>query len=91
MSNTEYRAVIKLFTRKDLRATEITKELVDIYDDSAASQCTVAKWVAQFSDPTRVFEYTSRSERPTTTLIDESIRAVEVAMIRMIDKLLFDA
>ena len=52
MSNTEFRAVIKFFTRKGLSATEITEELADVYGDSAPSYRTVAKWVAEFNDPT---------------------------------------
>ena len=51
MSNTEYPAVIKFFTRKGQGTTEITKELADVYGDSAPSYRTVAKWVAEFRDP----------------------------------------
>ena len=77
MSNTEYRAVIKFLTRKGLSAIEITNELVDVYDDSAPSYCTVAKWVDGFNDPTGAFKDAPRSARSPTTLTDESIRAVE--------------
>ena len=59
MSSTEYRVVIKLFTRKGLSATEITKELFDIYDDFAPSYRTVAKWVAESKD---AFEDAPRSD-----------------------------
>ena len=52
LSNTEYRAVIKFFIQKELSATEITKELADVYDHSAPLYSTIAKWVAQFKDPT---------------------------------------
>ena len=43
MSNTEYRVVIKFFTQKGLSATEITKELADVYDYFAPSYRTVVK------------------------------------------------
>ena len=43
MSDTEFRAVIKFFTRKGLSATEMAKLLVDVYGDSAPSYHTVAK------------------------------------------------
>ena len=56
MSNIEYRAVIKFFTQKELGETEISKELGDIYDDSAPLYRTVAKRVAELKDPTRAFE-----------------------------------
>ena len=73
MSNTEYRADIKFFIWKRLSATEITKEFVDIVDDSAPSYYTVSKWVAEFNDPTRDFEDAPRSGRPSTALTNESI------------------
>ena len=56
MSNTEYWAVIKLFIRKGLSTIDITKELADVYDDCTPSYCTVAKWVAEFNNPTRAFK-----------------------------------
>ena len=52
MLNTEYRAVIEFFTRKALSVIEITKELVDVYGDPAPSYSTIARWVAEFNDPT---------------------------------------
>ena len=82
MSNTEYRAVIKFFTRKELSATQITKELAGVFDDSASSYRTIAKWVAEFEDPTRVFKDAPRSGRPTAAVIDGSIRAVEEVVVR---------
>ena len=91
MSNTEYQTVVKFFTRKRLSAIQITKELADVLRMSATSYHTVAKWVAEFKDPTRAFEDAPRSGRPTTTLTDESIRAVEEVVMRVIDKFLFDA
>ena len=66
ISNTEYRAVIKFFIWKGLSATEITKELIDVYGHSALSCSTVAKWVAEFNDPTWSFEDAPRSGRPPT-------------------------
>ena len=56
ISNTEYRAVIKLFIRKGLSTIDITKELADVYDDYTPSYCIVAKWVAEFNNPTRSFK-----------------------------------
>ena len=77
MSNTEYRVVIKFFTRKRLSATEITKDLANVYDRSAPSYRAIVRWVTKFKDPTRAFEDVPRSVRPTTALTDESIRVVE--------------
>ena len=90
MSNTEYRVVIKFFTRKRLSATEIPKELADVHDHSAPSYCPIARWVTKFKDPARAFEDELRSGRPTTALTNESIRAVEEVVMPMIDKFLFD-
>ena len=87
-SNIQYRAVIKVFIRKRLSATEATTELTDIYSYSALSYRTVAKLVAEFNDPTRTFEDASRSGQSLTAVTDESIRAVEEVMV---DKFLFDA
>ena len=82
MSNTEYQAVIKLFSHKELSITEITKELADIYSDSAPSYRTAAKWVAELKVPAPGFEDALRSGRSPTPVADESIRAVEESVMR---------
>ena len=82
MSDIEYRAVIKFFTRKELNATEIHQELDSVYKDSAPSYRTVAKWVAEFKDPERAFEGAPRGGRPSTTTTDENIQAIERTVMR---------
>jgi transposase len=82
MSNIEHRAVIKFFTRKGLNATEINKELDNVYKDSAPSYRTIAKWVAEFKDPEHGFEDAPRSGRPSTTTTDENAEAVERIVMR---------
>ena len=77
MSNIEHRAVIKFFTRKGLNAMEISKELDNVFKDSAPSYRTVAKLLAEFKDPERVFEDTPRMGLPSTITADENIKAVE--------------
>ena len=52
MANTGYRTVIKFFTRKWLSATQITKELANVYDHSASSYPTIVKRATGFNDPT---------------------------------------
>ena len=73
MSDIEYRTVIKFFTRKGLNATEIHKELDNMYKDSAPPYRTVTAWVAEFKDPERAFEDAPRDDRPSTTTTDENI------------------
>ena len=75
MSNIQHRAVIKFFTRKGLNAIEISKELDNVYKNSAPSYCIVAKWVAEFKDPERAFEGAPRMGRPSTITADENIEA----------------
>ncbi len=82
MSNIEHRAVIKFFTRKGLNATKISKELDNVYKDSAPSYRTVAKWVAEFKDPERGFEDSPRTGRPSTVTTAENIEAVERIVMR---------
>ena len=77
MSHTEHRAVIKFFTRKGLNAIEISKELDNVYRDSASSYRTVAKGVAEFNDLEHGFEDALRMDRPSTITADENIEAVE--------------
>ena len=60
----------------------MTKQLAAVYDNSAPSYRTVAKWVAEFKDPTRAFEDPPRSGRTTTVLTDKDIRAVEEVVMR---------
>ena len=66
MSNIEHRAVSKFFTRKGLNAMEISKELDNVYKDSAPLYRTVTKWVAAFKNPNRGFEDAPRMSRPST-------------------------
>ena len=75
--NTEHRAVINFFTRKGLNTTEISKELDNVYKDSAPSYRNVAKWVAEFKNPEHAFEDASRMDLPATDTTDENIEAVE--------------
>ena len=82
MLNIEHRAVIKFFTRKGLNTTEISKELDNVYKDSAPSYRTVAKWVAEFKNPERAFEDAPRMGRPSTITTDENIEAVERIVMR---------
>ena len=82
MSNIENRAVIKFFTRKGLNTIEISKELDNIYKDSAPSCYTIAKWVAEFKDPERGFEDARRMGPPSTITADENIEAVERIVMR---------
>ena len=82
MLNIEHRAVMKFFTRKGLNAIEISKELENVYKDSAPSYRTVAKWVAEFKDPECDFEDAPRMGRPSTITTQENIEAVERIVIR---------
>ena len=82
MSNIEHRAVIKFFTRKGLNAIEISKELDNVYKDSAPSYRTVAKWVAEFKDPERGFEDAPQMGHPSTITADENIKTIERIVMR---------
>ncbi len=83
MSNIKYWTIIKFFTLKGLIGTEITEELKEVYNESAPAYHTVAKWVAEFKDdPTRDFEDAPGSDRPSTTITDENIKAVEHIVMR---------
>ena len=82
MSSIEYRAVIKFFTRKGLSTTKISKELDNIYQDSAPFYRTVAKWVTEFKDPERAFEDAPRMGRPSIITANENIEAVEWIVMR---------
>ena len=78
----EHRAVIKFFSRKGLNATQITKVLEDVYQDSAPAYRTVAKWVTELKNPARDFEDAPRTGRPLTTATDENIEVVEHIVMR---------
>ena len=73
MSDMEHRAVIKFFTPKDLTATEIHRELNNVYKHFVLSYCTVTKWGDEFKDPQCGFEDSPRSACPSTTVTDENI------------------
>ena len=81
-SNIEHQTIIKFFTWKGLNATEISKELVNIYKDSAPLYRTVAKWTADFKNPECGFEDASRMDCPSTITANENIEAVERIVMR---------
>ena len=82
MLNIEHRAVINFFTRKGLNTIEISKELDNVYKDSAPLYHTVARWVAEFKDPERAFEDAPRMGRPSTITSDGNIEVVERIVMR---------
>ena len=82
MLNIEHRTVIKFSTWKGLNSSKISKEMDNVYKDSAPSYRTVAKWVTEFKDPERVFEDTHRMDHPSTITANENIEAVERIVIR---------
>ena len=65
-----------------MNAIEISKELDNVYKDSAPSYRTVAKGVAEFKNPQRGFEDAPRMGRPSTVTADENIQAVERIVMR---------
>ena len=77
MSNIEHQPIIKFFTRKRLNPIEISRELDNVYKDSALSYRTVAKWLADFNDPEHGFEDAPRIDHPSTITAHENIKAVE--------------
>ena len=82
MLNIEHRPVIKFFTRKGLNAREISKELENVYKDSAPSYRTVAKWVTEFNNSEHGFEDVPRMGRPSTITTQENIEAVQRIVMR---------
>ena len=82
MLNIEHRTVIKFSTWKGLNTTKISKELDNVYKDSAPSYRTVAKWVTEFKDPERGFKDAPRIGRPSTITANENIEAVERIVMR---------
>ena len=77
MLNIEHRAVIKFFTWKGVNTTEISKELDNVYQDSAPSYRTVTNWLVEFNNPEHGFQDALRMGRPSTITSDENIQAVE--------------
>ena len=65
-----------------MNATEISKELDNVYKDSAPSYRTVAKWVPEFKGPERGFEDALRMDPSSTITANENIEAVERIVVR---------
>ena len=82
MSNVEHRPVIKFFIWKDLNATEISKELENVYRDDAPSYGILAKWVAESKESEYAFKDSARTGRPSTIITDQNIQAVERIVMR---------
>ena len=82
MLNIEHPAVIKFFTRKGPNTTEISKELHNVYNDSAPLYHTAANWVTEFKDSERAFEDAPRMGSPSNITTDENIEAVKRIVMR---------
>ena len=82
MLNIEHRPVIKFFTRKQFNVIEISKDLNNVYKDSAPSYRTVAKWLAEFNNLEHGFEDALRVRRPSIITVDENIEAVQWIVMR---------
>ena len=82
MSNIEYRPVVKFFTWKGLNATEMSKELDNVYKDDTPSYRTIAKWLTEFKEPECGLEDSLRTGRPSIITIDQNIKAVERIVMR---------
>ena len=48
MEKTEYRAVIRLFVLKGLKAKEIFAQLLEVNKQSSPSKCTAEFWAGEF-------------------------------------------
>ena len=72
----------KVFHQKTAECHRISKELDNVYKDSAPSYCTVAKWLTEFKDPERDFEDALLMGHPSTINADESIEALERIVVR---------
>lgn len=81
MDKTEYRVIIKYLVRKKQNATQIYKELCDVYEDSAPSRRTVDFWVGEYRRGRQSFEDNPRSGAPSTSVNDETIQAVEMRVM----------
>ena len=82
MSNIEHQAVIKFFNRKRLNAIGISKELDNVYKDSAPLYRTVAKWVAAFKNPERALEDAPQMDHPSAITANENIEAIRRIVMR---------
>ena len=82
MLNIEHRTVIKFSTWKGLNTTKISKELDNVYKNSAPSYRTIAKWATEFKDLERGFEDALRMDHPSTITAKENIEAVERIVMR---------
>ena len=65
-----------------MNAIEISKELDNIYKESAPSHRTVAEWVAEFNNPECAFEDAPQMGHPSTIAADENVEAVERIVMR---------
>ena len=68
---------MKFSTWKGMNTTEISKELHNVYKNSAPLYRIVGKWLAQFNHPERHFEDTPRMDHPSTITVNENIEALE--------------
>lgn len=76
----EQRAFVKIMTLRQIRPTEIREALVEACGESAMALRTVQKWVQRFQSGDGCIEDASRSGRPPTACVDESVRKVNALM-----------
>ena len=76
MEKIEYRAVIRFFVLKSLKAKEIYEQLLEAYKESSPSKRTVEFWAGEFKRGRTSLEDDPRKGRPKTATTAEIIEQV---------------
>ena len=77
ISRSEYRAAIKFLTLEKQPANNIYERLVNVYGDSAPSNSTVTRFVAEFKRGRTSLKHDTLAARPVEATTDDCCHAVK--------------
>ncbi|KFM69162.1 hypothetical protein X975_25463, partial [Stegodyphus mimosarum] len=77
----EFRAVIKFLNARNVKPTEIYRQVTEVYGEYAISDGMVRKWVRMFNAGRTNVHAEARSGRPSV-VTDDLVRKVDEAIMR---------
>ena len=75
------RSIVFFLWKRGVKAVDISKQLSEVFGDSALKEKAVYKWVDRFNNGQETVDDDPRPGRPSTSLTKQNIEAVEQAVM----------
>ena len=75
------RSILFFLWKRGVKAVDISRQLSEVFGDSALKEKAVYKWVDRFKNGQETVDDDPRPGRPSTSLTKQNIEAVEQAVM----------